>query len=101
MDTTWLTVAQWMLRAGVGGGPTLALSWLAMRRVRQPGRRQRLGEAGLLAALALAVLALWPAWIPIHYGDGAAPRVEFELHLAPLTGVSETRAPAPAAAPRT
>jgi hypothetical protein len=79
METTWLTIAQWMLRAGVGGGAILALTLLAMRRVKQPARRQRLGEAGLLAALALAVLALWPAWIPIHYGAAETPRVDFDF----------------------
>jgi beta-lactamase regulating signal transducer with metallopeptidase domain len=89
METTWLTIAQWMLRAGVGGGAILALTLFAMRRVKQPARRQRLGEAGLLAALALAVLALWPAWIPIHYGAAEAPRVDFDiaiLQAAPAAG---------------
>jgi beta-lactamase regulating signal transducer with metallopeptidase domain len=104
METTWLTIAQWMLRAGVGGGAILAVTLLAMRRVKQPARRQRLGEAGLLAALALAVLAVWPAWIPIRYGAAETPRVDFDIAvltaMAPAEQVAPSRAAtAPAAAP--
>jgi beta-lactamase regulating signal transducer with metallopeptidase domain len=94
MDPFWIPIARWMLHAGLGGGLILALTLLAMRRVRQPARRQRLGEAGAGAALALAVLACGPAWIAIPIGEAPAP--DFRLALALVPGPA-AELPAPAA----
>jgi beta-lactamase regulating signal transducer with metallopeptidase domain len=59
------TAAPWLLHLALGGGVLLLLAWLLMRRVAEPARRQRLGEAGVLAALLVGVLALGPAWLPV------------------------------------
>ena len=83
MDLFWIPIARWMLHAGIGGGLILALTLLAMRRVRQPARRQRLGEAGAAAALALAILACGPAWIAIPIGEARHADLSLSLALVP------------------
>jgi beta-lactamase regulating signal transducer with metallopeptidase domain/membrane-associated protease RseP (regulator of RpoE activity) len=65
MDFTWTSIASWLLRAGVGGSLLIIATLLAMRWVRQPARRQRLGELGMAAALVLAALCWAPAWLPL------------------------------------
>jgi beta-lactamase regulating signal transducer with metallopeptidase domain len=65
MSDSWLTLALWLLRVTLGGGLVLLCTWLLVRRLRQPARRQRVAEWGALAALLLAVLALAPSWLLI------------------------------------
>src|SRR5438477_10652655 len=60
----------WLLHSAVGGGFLLLLVWLVMRFLRQPARQQRLGEAGLVAALLLAGLVLAPSWLYVPLLDG-------------------------------
>src|SRR5262245_52803671 len=63
MSEVWLAAAGWLLRVALGGGLLLLVTWLAVRRVRQPARQQRLAECGVAAALALPVLCLMPTWL--------------------------------------
>ncbi|GEM_PF-3475492 len=65
MEFTWTSIAHWLMRAGLGGSLLIVGTLLAMRWVRQPARRQRLGELGMAAALVLAALCWAPAWLPL------------------------------------
>src|SRR5262245_23709279 len=67
MSLSWTTAAGWLLHCAVGGGLLLLLTCALMARTGQPVRRQRLGEWGLAAALALAVLSLGPRWLTFAY----------------------------------
>jgi hypothetical protein len=93
MEMTWTSIARWLLHAGLGGSLLIVLTLLAMRCVRQPARRQRLGELGLAAALVLACLCWRPAWLPLWDSAPAPPPLSYML-------VSfEAAAPQPAPAP--
>ena len=70
MNAISALVNGWLLHSAVGGGFLLLLVWLAMRLLRQPARQQRLGEAGLVAALLLAGLVLAPSWLYVPLLDG-------------------------------
>jgi beta-lactamase regulating signal transducer with metallopeptidase domain len=74
----------WLLQSALGGGVLLLLTLGWMRWARQPAFKQRLGEWGLAAALAVCLLSLLPAWFvlpwnvanllsPLEVGD-ASPR---------------------------
>ena len=65
MELTWTSIAEWLLRTAGGGSLLIVGTLLAMRCVRQPARRQRLGELGMAAALVLAALCWAPAWLPL------------------------------------
>src|SRR5712692_3137983 len=67
MSWIWTTPSGWLVRSVVGGGLLLLLTWVLIKRTRQPARRQRLGEWGVVAALLLAVLSLGPAWLPVSW----------------------------------
>ncbi len=67
MSWIWTTPGGWLVRSVVGGGLLLLLTWVLIKRTRQPARRQRLGEWGVVAALLLAVLSLGPAWLPVSW----------------------------------
>jgi beta-lactamase regulating signal transducer with metallopeptidase domain len=67
MSWMWTTPSGWLVRSVVGGGLLLLLTWILMKRTRQPARRQRLGEWGIAAALLLAVLNLGPTWLPLFW----------------------------------
>src|SRR5437660_3648746 len=67
MSWIWTTPGGWLVRSVVGGGLLLLLTWVLIKRTRQPARRQRLGEWGVVAALLLAVLNLGPAWLPVAW----------------------------------
>src|SRR6266478_6720958 len=67
MNWIWTTPGGWLVRSVVGGGLLLLLTWVLIKRTRQPARRQRLGEWGVVAALLLAVLSLGPAWLPVSW----------------------------------
>jgi beta-lactamase regulating signal transducer with metallopeptidase domain len=60
--TLWLT---WLVRTALGGGLFLLFVWGLAKAIRQPVRRQRLAEAGVVAALALGVLSLTPSWLVV------------------------------------
>jgi beta-lactamase regulating signal transducer with metallopeptidase domain len=60
-----LATAAWLARTAAGGGLLLLLAWGLMGLVRQPVRRQRLGEWGLAAALVVAALSLAPGWLVV------------------------------------
>src|SRR5438876_292777 len=76
MSEAWLAAARWLLHMALGGGLLLLLTWLAVRRVRQPARQQRLAECGVVASLVLAVLCLAPSWlvlpVPVRAERGTA-----------------------------
>src|SRR6266849_2992855 len=67
MSWIWTTPGGWLVRSVVGGGLLLLLTWVLMKRTRQPARRQRLGEWGVAAAVLLAILNLGPGWLPISW----------------------------------
>lgn len=52
----------WLARTALGGGALLLLGLLSMILIRQPARRQRLGELALLSSLLAALLAALPSW---------------------------------------
>jgi beta-lactamase regulating signal transducer with metallopeptidase domain len=58
-----MAASGWLLHTAVGGSVLLLLAWLLTKAVRQPARRQRVGEWGVVAALALAALSLAPSWL--------------------------------------
>src|SRR3977135_2130956 len=67
MNLTWTSAGIWLLHTAVGGGLLLALTCVLMRWTRQPALKQRLGEFGLAAALAVAVLSVAPAWLIVKW----------------------------------
>jgi len=73
MSWIWTTPGGWLVRSVVGGGVLLLVTWVLMKRTRQPARRQRLGEWGLGGAMLLAILNLLPAWIPVVGIAGKEP----------------------------
>lgn len=82
MEPTWTSIARWLLHAGLGGSMLLVVTLLAMRHVRQPARRQRLGEIGLAAALLVAAICWRPAWLPL-WASAPLPQENFEWVLVP------------------
>ena len=62
---SWTSAESWLLHTAVGGGLLLLLALVLMRLIRQPVRRQRLGEWGLGAALLVAVASLGPSWFDL------------------------------------
>ncbi len=71
MNDIWTLAGLWMLRTAVGGGLLLLVTCVLMRWTRQPVRRQRLGDLGLMAALLTALLcAVGPSWLVIAYRGG-------------------------------
>jgi beta-lactamase regulating signal transducer with metallopeptidase domain len=75
MNELWTGAARWLVHTAVGGGLLLLLTCILMRWIRQPARRQRLGECGLVAALLVAVLSLiGPSWLVVAWNAGAAPQ---------------------------
>jgi beta-lactamase regulating signal transducer with metallopeptidase domain/membrane-associated protease RseP (regulator of RpoE activity) len=67
MSWIWTTPGGWLVRSVVGGGLLLLLTWVLMKRTRQPARRQRLGEWGVAAAVLFAILNLGPVWLPVSW----------------------------------
>jgi hypothetical protein len=68
--TLWLT---WLVRTVLGGSLLLLLVWVLGKAIRQPARRQRWAETGVLAALTLAVLSLTPSWLVVSLPITPAP----------------------------
>jgi beta-lactamase regulating signal transducer with metallopeptidase domain len=64
----------------------LLLAWVLMRRAKQPARRQRLGEWGILAALLLIALNLGPTWlaVPAIVTESPPPPVSLQPPNLPL-----------------
>jgi beta-lactamase regulating signal transducer with metallopeptidase domain len=83
MEQTWTSIARWLLHAGLGGSLLLVVTLLAMRYVRQPARRQRLGEIGLAAALLVAAICWRPAWLPL-WACAPLPQQNIEWMLVPV-----------------
>jgi hypothetical protein len=81
---------EWLARSALGGGLVLLVAWWGMRRVESPARRQRLGEAGVAAALLVAVLSLAPGWIgvrlPTFANAPAAPPAPVDSEPPPAAG---------------
>ena len=65
MHSAWILSTSWWFRSALGGGLLLLAVWGLMRWTRQPARRQRLGEWGVLAALLAAMLSAGPTWLPL------------------------------------
>jgi beta-lactamase regulating signal transducer with metallopeptidase domain len=80
----------WLLHTVTGGGLLLLASWWLMRRLRDPVRRQRLGEWGVLAAVLVSALSLGPAWLQVPLPSSPAE----PLPVAPLQ-TSPVPPPAP------
>jgi beta-lactamase regulating signal transducer with metallopeptidase domain len=66
MNDTWFIPTTWWLRSALGGGVLLLAVWGLTKFTRQPARRQRLSEWGVLAALLAALLSAGPAWLPLR-----------------------------------
>lgn len=63
------TAGWWWLGTALGGGAVLLLAALLIHRMPTSDSRQRLGEWGVAAALAVAAIRLGPAWLPITIRD--------------------------------
>jgi len=59
---------EWLIRGAAAGALLLLAGTLALLGVRQPSRRQRLGELAMCSALAAAALSFFPPWSPISLG---------------------------------
>jgi beta-lactamase regulating signal transducer with metallopeptidase domain len=85
MNELWTGPARWLVHAAAGGGLLLLLTCMLMRWIRQPARRQRLGECGLTAALLVAVLSMvGPSWLVVAWNPGAASQQPAEEARAAL-----------------
>ena len=68
MNILWTLAGTWMLHTAIGGGILLLVTCVLMRWTRQPVRRQRLGDWGMTAALAVALCSgLAPSWLVIAW----------------------------------
>src|ERR1700722_7291433 len=78
MNILWTSAGTWMLHTAIGGGILLLVTCVLMRWTRQPVRRQRLGDWGMTAALAVALgSGLAPSWLGIAWTRSApAPQAE-------------------------
>src|SRR5262245_47198119 len=95
MTEMLLPAGSWLLHVTVGGGLLLLLGGLLVAACREPALRQRVGAWTVAAALLLAALSLFPAWLPLKLGAAeAAPAPAAEP--AP---VAAAPAPPPAPAP--
>jgi beta-lactamase regulating signal transducer with metallopeptidase domain len=94
MSDPWRVLALWLLRVLLGGGLLLLVTFLLVRKLRQPARRQRVAEWGVVAALVLAVLAVAPSWLLISVEP--APTGVVAETLAPLARHEEEDPVAPA-----
>lgn len=65
MNPGWPMALVWLARTSLGGGAILLAARLVLARVRQPARRQAVGQWGLAAALLTAVLCVFPSWLPL------------------------------------
>ena len=108
MSWIWTTPGGWLIRSVAGGGLLLLLTWVLIKRTRQPARRQRLGEWGVVAALLLAVLNLGPAWLPVSWlpaTPAQSPRQHAGLRPAakqpPLDSADKQQPPSPPLASET
>jgi beta-lactamase regulating signal transducer with metallopeptidase domain/C-terminal processing protease CtpA/Prc len=71
MSFSWATCGSWLLQSAAAGGVLLLLTQGLARFVRQPARRQRLCEYGVLAALLAAALSLLlPGWLLVPRAGG-------------------------------
>jgi beta-lactamase regulating signal transducer with metallopeptidase domain len=96
MSEAWTTSASWFLRTAMGGGLLLLLVWVLMRWTRQPARRQRLGECGVVAALAVAVLSVASfQWLSL---PDPRPTTRLRTAAAPIPQLSSPRAEKPSSA---
>jgi beta-lactamase regulating signal transducer with metallopeptidase domain len=73
MHDLLFSAATWWLGTALCGGLILLAACLAMRAIGQPALRQRLGELAVVAALAVAVLRLGPAWWSVPWPAATAP----------------------------
>jgi beta-lactamase regulating signal transducer with metallopeptidase domain len=93
MSFSWANCGSWLLQSAAAGGVLLLLTLALARCVRQPARRQRLCEYGVLAALLAAVISLLlPGWLLVpHAGGGHLARgvsVPVGLALDPVPGAT-------------
>src|ERR1700758_728713 len=97
MNGTWPPFAAWLVHSVLGGGFLLLVAVPLMAACRQPARRQRLGEAALLAALVLWLLNLAPPWIalPLPSPEEALGPPAFRWSLADQQELSEADSSAP------
>jgi beta-lactamase regulating signal transducer with metallopeptidase domain len=70
-DLPW--IVSWLVRTALGGGVLLLACWWWQRRLRSVAQQQRLGEWSVMAALVLAVVSLFPAWLLIPVPDRRSP----------------------------
>src|SRR5262245_29061815 len=61
------TTSAWLAHTAAAGGALLLLAWVLMQLMRQPARRQRLGEWATAAALLIAALWFAPSWLHLSY----------------------------------
>jgi beta-lactamase regulating signal transducer with metallopeptidase domain len=92
MNVNETMLASWWLHSAIGGGLLLLLALVLMAVTRQPVRRQRLGEWGVLAALIIALLSLAPAWLLVSLPDDYQQKAQC---VPPSTTVAERPAPEP------
>jgi beta-lactamase regulating signal transducer with metallopeptidase domain len=93
------TALGWFLHTVAGGGLLLLIAWAAMRPVRAPARRQRLGEWAIAAAIVLSVLSLAPAWLTVPLPSPEAVALVAEpLPTSPADPQATPQPPAPAPA---
>ncbi|QEL15984.1 M56 family metallopeptidase [Limnoglobus roseus] len=65
MSDFWPAAAIWTARSLLAGGAALLLTWLAVRRIGDPARRQRVLAGSMRAAVLAFGLTLLPAWLLI------------------------------------
>jgi beta-lactamase regulating signal transducer with metallopeptidase domain len=63
MTGFWVATGYWVIESACGGGLILLLAWTAAKFLRQPVRRQRVGESAMLAALLFLALSFGPKWL--------------------------------------
>ena len=75
MSVSWDLAEGWFLHSAVGGGAILLIACLLLSMIRQPARRQAVGQWALVAALVAAGVCFFPAWLPTPWtGPPVAPQ---------------------------
>src|SRR5436305_1582448 len=84
MSLNWTATVSWLMHVMCGGGLILLVAYLLMRWVRQPARRQWLGDWGLAAALVLVVASLiGPTWLVLKWSQKPSPQQKAKVLFTP------------------
>src|SRR5262245_40182932 len=76
MTIDWTGMGGWLMRSALGASVLLLIALVLMRWIKEPGRRQRVGEFALLAAVGVCFASLAPSWVVLPWLEPETQVVE-------------------------